>query len=234
MNTKETSFLTFKRQTSLQGLLKSVHLAFTGLILVVLSLVSFQTKAQSSSPDVLVRELSKGGLVVFMRHGDTGSAGADRQQAVMGDCSTQRNLNDSGRAELAAMAAAIKTLRVPVGKVLASEFCRGWQTADILFGAKAYTITSKLSVPASYPGVSSSDTELNNTNLKVMLAEKPSAGSNTFLVSHGVNVLLATAYHPGIQGEAVVFRPDGKGGYSLLGSVLPDDWIRLAAARSSK
>ncbi len=184
--------------------------------------------AQTASADSLLRELNKGGMVLFMRHGETGPAYADRSQAVIGDCNTQRNLNALGREQNEKMAMALKQLRVPVGKVLTSDFCRSWQTAEALFGKTGYTVTNKLTVPLSYPGVSKSDTDLNNTNLNALLSEKPAAGTNTFLVSHGINVQLATGYHPNIQGEVVVFRPEGNGKYARMGSLLPDDWSRLA------
>ena len=162
-----------------------------------------------------------------MRHGETGPAYADRKNAVIGDCATQRNLDAVGRAQNAEMALALKALKVPAGPVWSSDFCRSWQTAEALFGPKGYTITDKLSVPPSYPGVNAADTAANNTYLRAMLATKPAAGSNTWLVSHGVNILLATGYHPGEQGEIVLFRPDGKGAYARLGSIEPGDWKGL-------
>ncbi|MBC7609943.1 MAG: histidine phosphatase family protein [Polaromonas sp.] len=184
--------------------------------------------SQTPGAEIMLRELKKGGLVLFMRHGETGPAYADRAQAVIGDCSTQRNLNAQGRQQNEKMAQAMKVLRLPVGKVLASDFCRSWQTAEALFGKTGYTVTTKLTVPMSYPSVSPADAELNNQNLNALLSEKPAAGSNTFLVSHGINVLLATGYHPNVQGEVVVFRPDGNGKYSRMGSLLPEDWSRMA------
>ena len=186
--------------------------------------------AQTASPQALLGELKKGGLVVFMRHGETGPAYADRTNAVMGNCATQRNLDAVGRAQNMEMAAALKALKVPVGTVWSSEFCRSWQTAEALFGPKGYTSTDKLSVPMSYPNVNAADKLANNTYLQAMLAAKPAAGSNTWLISHGVNVLLATGYHPNEQGEIVLFRPDGKGAYARLGSIEPGDWKPLAAS----
>ena len=190
-------------------------------------LASVAASAQTASPQALLAELKKGGLVVFMRHGETGPAYADRANAVIGDCATQRNLNAVGRAQNAEMAVALKTLKVPVGAVWSSDFCRSWQTAEALFGPTGYTITPKLSVPMSYPSVNAADTLANNTTLRAMLAERPAAGTNTWLVSHGVNVLLAVGYHPDEQGEVVLFRPDGKGAYARLGSIEPADWKRL-------
>ena len=185
--------------------------------------------AQTTGADNLLKELKKGGMVLFMRHGETGPAYADRSQAVIGDCNTQRNLNELGREQNEKMAVALKQLRVPIGKVLTSDFCRSWQTAEALFGKTGYAVTNQLTVPLSYPGVSKSDADLNNTNLNALLSEKPTAGTNTFLVSHGINVQLATGYHPIVQGEVVVFRPEGNGKYKRMGSLLPDDWSRLAA-----
>ena len=100
-----------------------------------------------------------------------------------------------------------------------------------MFGKGGYTITAELSVPASYPGVSEADRALNNTRVNKLLGEVPPAGRNTVLVSHGVNVLLATGYPPNTQGEAVVFRPQGQGRYTRLGSILPGEWTRAAGAR---
>ena len=197
------------------------------------SLVSVAASAQTASPQALLVALKQSGLVVFMRHGETGPAYADREKAVMGDCATQRNLDAVGRAQNVEMAAALKVLKVPVGKVWSSEFCRSWQTAEALFGPKGYTLTDKLSVPLSYPGVNAADKLANNTYLQAMLAEKPAAGSNTWLISHGVNVLLATGYHPNEQGEIVLFRPDGKGAYARLGSIEPRDWKLLAAGAAA-
>jgi phosphohistidine phosphatase SixA len=196
------------------------------------SLTSLTAIAQTHSPVELLPELKKGGLVLFMRHGETGPAFADRARTVIGDCATQRNLNDIGRQQNEKMAAALKSMRLPIAKVVSSDFCRSWQTAEALFGKGGYTITDKLTVPLSYPLVNAADTELNNKNLNAMLSEKPSAGSHTFLVSHGINVLLATGYHPDIQGEVVVFRPEGSGKYTRLGSIQQADWSRLASQAS--
>jgi phosphohistidine phosphatase SixA len=184
--------------------------------------------AMADQPLQLIEELRNGGLVVFFRHGETGSQGADRPRAVMGDCSTQRNLNDAGHAQVRQLGDDFKALKIPVAKALSSEFCRCWQHAEAMFGKGGYTVTDRLSLPVSYPGVTDADRRKSNDHLRALLAEKPADGSNTVLVSHGNNVLMLTSYHPNVQGEAVIFRPDGAGGYARLGSVMPGDWTRAA------
>jgi phosphohistidine phosphatase SixA len=182
-------------------------------------------QAQNLPASQLVSQLKAGGLVVFFRHGETGPAYADRDKAVMGDCATQRNLNAEGRAQVAKLGQDFKALQIPVGQVFSSEFCRSWQHAEAMFGKGGYTITDRLSVPLSYPSVNDADRALAAKSLNALLSQAPAAGKNTVLVSHGINVLIATNYHPNLQGEAVIFRPDGKGGYARLGSVLPNEWV---------
>ena len=182
---------------------------------------------QARADDVLaaIDRLRQGGFVIFFRHGETGRVSFDRPTAVMGDCSTQRNLDEVGRAQVRQLGEDFKALKIPVGKVLTSEFCRCWQHAEAMFGKGGYTITDKLSLPLSFPGVTEADRKKSNADLAAMLSEKPAAGTNTVLVSHGNNMQMLTGYNPGTQGEAVIFRPDGAG-YTRLASVLPGDWTR--------
>lgn len=175
----------------------------------------------------VIDELRRGGFVIYFRHGETGSAGADRPRAVMGDCATQRNLDDAGRAQVRRLGEDFRALKIPVGKVLSSEFCRCWQYAEAMFGKGGYAITDKLSLPPSYPAVSEADRRKSNEHLRAMLSEPPAAGTNTVLVSHGNNILMLTGRHPNTQGEAAIFRPGGPDGFSYITSVLPADWTRL-------
>jgi broad specificity phosphatase PhoE len=175
----------------------------------------------------LIGELRKGGFVIYFRHGETGSQGADRPRAVMGDCSTQRNLNEEGRRQVVRLGEDFTALRIPVGTVLSSEFCRCWQHAEAMFGKGRYAVTEKLSLPPSYPSTTAADRERSNEGLKALLAETPAAGANTVLVSHGANILMLTGFHPSAQGEAIIFRPHGKGGFERIVSVRPEEWSRV-------
>jgi phosphohistidine phosphatase SixA len=48
----------------------------------------------------------------------------------------QRNLTDGGRADARAIGAAIRSLGIPIGEVLASPFCRTRETAELIFGTR--------------------------------------------------------------------------------------------------
>jgi broad specificity phosphatase PhoE len=190
------------------------------------SLVIAARPAGATDVMAAIGRLRQGGFVVFFRHGETGRVVFDRPTAVMGDCSTQRNLDDVGRAQVRQLGEDFKALAIPVGKVLSSEFCRCWQHAEAMFGKGGYTVTDKLSLPPSFPGVTEADRRKSNADLAAMLSEKPAAGTNTVLVSHGNNISMLTGYNPSTQGEAVIFQPDGAGGYTRLVSVIPGDWTR--------
>ena len=47
------------------------------------------------------------------------------------------------------------------------------------------------------------------------------------LVSHGFNLWDAEGFHLGTQGEAAIYKPDGKGGYALVARLLPREWAEL-------
>jgi hypothetical protein len=67
--------------------------------------------------------------------------------------------------------------------------------------------------------------------LRAQVAERPSAGTNTIIVTHFPNVSEAFGKDAaGLDdGEALVFRPDDRGRVALVGRIKITDW-QLAAA----
>lgn len=189
------------------------------------TLLSASAQAADVDAAEVIRLLKSGGYVIYFRHGETGSQGADRAPD-MADCSTQRNLNDVGRRQVRQLGEDFRALGIPVGQVLSSQWCRCWQHAEAMFGKGGYQISESVSLARSYPAVTDADRQLKREQLRALLVEVPPAGRNTVLISHGNNVLMLTGYHPNTQGEAVIFKPDGQGGYARLGSVLPGDWTK--------
>lgn len=175
------------------------------------------------SGGALVSALRQGGLVIYFRHADTGPA-YQEQGVDLKRCDTQRNLNDKGRAEAEQIGHQFRRLRIPVGDVFSSEFCRCRETAELAF--ERYTIE------ASLTGVSRSSEaaprrEFATAGLKRLLATAPRPATNTVLVSHGYNLWDAEGFHLGTQGEAAIYRPDGQGGYDLVARLMPEQWGQL-------
>ena len=73
------------------------------------------------------------GAVVVLRH-SYAPGGFDPPDAKLEDCSTQRNLDENGRAQARRIGEAFRTNAVTVGKVLSSPRCRCLDTARLAFG----------------------------------------------------------------------------------------------------
>ena len=82
----------------------------------------------------LLAALRDGGYVLYLRHTSTDFGENDSRMTDYANCATQRNLTDGGRAEARAIGAALKALAIPVGRVLASPYCRTLETGRLVFG----------------------------------------------------------------------------------------------------
>ena len=180
--------------------------------------------AHALSGPALVAALKQGGLVIYFRHADTGTPVPEPPGFDLARCETQRNLNDDGRQQARAIGAQFRRLNIPLARVLSSEFCRCWQTAELAFGR--YEKTSDLT---GVPRGSQWD-ELRAQRaaaLRRLLSSPPPPGQNSVLLSHGFNLWDLERFHLGTQGEAAVYRPDGQGSYALIARLLPEDWTEL-------
>jgi len=198
-------------------------------LLVVLS--GTASSAAAEEAQVPVESLKRGGYLILFSHGETDRSLLPREQRKpepspmdLANCEIQAKLTENGRQDARAIGAAFKTLGIPVGQVLASGYCRTMETARIAFGRAeasdsllhpAYKPVPGAPVP---PGFSQ-----RMQALRQLLATPPPAGTNTVLVSHGENFrdLIGSE---GKTGEALIYKPDGQGGFSLVGRVLPKGW----------
>jgi len=106
-------------------------------LLSILVLLASQALAQPNA-DVIGR-LRAGGFVLYLRHTSTDFSQNDARMTSYLDCSAQRNLTDKGREEARALGEHIKRLKIPIGEVLASPFCRTMETARLAFGKATAT-----------------------------------------------------------------------------------------------
>jgi virginiamycin B lyase len=143
----------------------------------------------------------------------------------LGDCSRQRNLNAQGRRQARTIGRAFRRLEIPVGRVLASPFCRTRDTARLAFGRAR---PSRSLLAAEFFSDDQAE-ERQRARFRRLLRQRPRGDTNTILVSHGFAIDDATGETVG-EGEAAVFRRDRGGrGFRLVERVQPDRWARLAA-----
>lgn len=75
--------------------------------------------------------LRRPGAIAVMRHAYAPGTG-DPDAFRLGDCSTQRNLNDAGRAQARRIGEAFRQNGIAVDRVLTSQWCRSAETAELL------------------------------------------------------------------------------------------------------
>ena len=180
--------------------------------------------APKMAPAALVKELQKGGYVIYFRHGTTAESGEkDVSDAELADCARQRNLSDAGQAQTKEIGAAFKALHIPVGDVLTSPYCRCLESARNIFGKGAPSKALHFAIH-----LRSADRANVTAQLLDVLATVPPQGMNTALVSHTANLQEAVGVWPKPEGVAHVFKPKGDGTFSYVGVMQPEAWITEA------
>lgn len=178
----------------------------------------------------LIAALRAGGHTLYFRHAATDWSQQDSvEQAgdwTSCDPARFRQLSDQGRATARAIGAAMRALAVPVARVLASPYCRTVQTAELMDLAPVETTDAVINMRvASYFG----GRQAVLATAQALLQTPPPMASNTLVVAHGNVARDATPVYPD-EAEAVIFRPDGAGGFHFVGRLSPTDWVQLAAA----
>ena len=198
------------------------------LVLVASMFAFWLPSAASAQSDAkLIEALRAGGNVIVVRHGATNNDQADTNPLDPKDVTHQRQLNDNGRAAAKAMGEALRTLKVPVGQVTTSMFQRAVDTGTLMgFGE----VKTTADITEGGLVVSPNENNRRAAALKKLAATVPPAGSNVILVSHKPNIMDAFGkdWFDVREGEASVFKPDGKGGFTLVGRVQAADWPKLA------
>ena len=87
----------------------------------------------AQATDAVWDALRTPGSVVVLRH-SYAPGGFDPPDARLDDCSTQRNLDEQGRAQAVRVGEAFKRNGIEVGKILSSPRCRCMDTARLAFG----------------------------------------------------------------------------------------------------
>src|SRR5687768_15792480 len=114
--------------------------------LALLSILFVSSVWAEPSAELLGR-LREGGYVLYLRHTSTDFSQNDSRMKSFEDCASQRNLTDRGRDEARAIGEHVKRLKIPIGEVLASPFCRTMETARLAFG-KAHATNDVRGGPA--------------------------------------------------------------------------------------
>ncbi len=171
----------------------------------------------------LIDALRGGGYVLYIRHTATDFGENDAAMTTFDDCSKQRNLTAAGRAEARAIGAALRTLQIPIGTVLASPYCRTLETGRLVFGH----VTPSNGMRG---GPMQPDGPERYAELRAVLATPFNERTNKATASHG-NPFYGVAGPPYLtEGEVAVVKPEGAGKFTIVARVSVRGFPELAAA----
>ena len=179
------------------------------------------------SAPVLLNALRKGGHIIYIRHAQTDRDYADQADPKLDltSCSTQRTLSDKGWNQAKNIGAGFRKAKIPVGTVLASDYCRAWQTADLAFGT--YKRTSALNFVKSEEYNAAQRLQMKNAVMPLLTA-MPVTGTNTVIVGHDDVFDSATGIYPKPQGMAYILKPDGRGKFEILANMPAEGWMMMS------
>ena len=98
----------------------------------IIIFISINPLVKADSNQTLIKELQKGGKLIFIRHAYA-PGGGDPENFDINDCSTQRNLSESGRIQSQKIGSFFTENKISIVKIYSSEWCRCKETASIAF-----------------------------------------------------------------------------------------------------
>ena len=103
---------------------------FLNIIFIIF--ISINTSVKADSKNILIQNLKEGGKLIFIRHAYA-PGGGDPLNFNINDCSTQRNLNKTGRIQSKKIGNFFRENQIKIKKIYSSEWCRCKETAYIAF-----------------------------------------------------------------------------------------------------
>lgn len=172
--------------------------------------------AQTESPTAENKAwaaLQRGAIVVF-RHA-IAPGGGDPAGLVIGDCSTQRNLDEAGRQQAKAIGELLRTKNVAISSVWTSQWCRTRETARLAFPLGP-AIEDRSAFNSFFTDARQESVQTAQAKQQLLGWRGPGA---LVVVSHQVNISALTGVSPQ-SGEGVVLERQG-GSLSVVGRIKP-------------
>jgi phosphohistidine phosphatase SixA len=173
---------------------------FWSYFLVCLSgLTAIAVAGGDSDNAEMIERMKAGGHILMIRHALAPGTG-DPANFRIGDCSTQRNLDDRGREQARAIGNWLRSKGLTSARVYSSQWCRCLETAQLL----------GIGPVAELPALNSfyeltQDREPNLKTLRKFIAQQPADGVLIILVTHLVTIS-AIANESVSSGEGVLLK----------------------------
>ena len=174
----------------------------------IIIFISLTTSIKADSNKDLLKQLTEGGKLIFIRHAYAPGSG-DPNNFNLNDCSTQRNLSDRGRKQAEHIGIIFRENKIEIDEVYSSEWCRCKETAEIAFT----NFTTKNFLNSFY----SSNYAKNKTKqIKDLMkfVKKNDFEKNIIFVTHYVLISEVLDYAPS-SGEIIVSDKE----FNMIGSI---------------
>lgn len=158
----------------------------------------------------MIEKMKAGGHILMIRHALAPGTG-DPANFRIGDCSTQRNLDDRGRKQAKAIGDWLHSNGITSARVYSSQWCRCLETAELL----------EMGSVAELPALNSfyeltQDRQPNLKALRKFIVEQPPDGVLAILVTHLVTIS-AIANEGVSSGEGVLLKLSRDAPYEIVG-----------------
>jgi broad specificity phosphatase PhoE len=182
------------------------------ILMLFLAGVSAHVNAAGTDEATLLAHMRGGGAVLMIRHALAPGTG-DPDHFQLNDCTTQRNLNDTGRQQARAIGDWLRARGITSVNVYSSQWCRCLETAKLL----------DLGAVTELPALNSfferpQDREPNLTALRTFIREQANQQQLTILVTHQVTISGITNQWTD-SGHAKLIRQGDDGQIVLLGQL---------------
>jgi phosphohistidine phosphatase SixA len=182
---------------------------FSSITLIVALAVIVAATASADQPELIDR-LKSGGHILMIRHARAPGSG-DPPHLKIGDCSTQRNLDDAGRSQARDIGAWLRANGIRSARMYSSQWCRCLETARLI-GLGAVQELVGLNSFYERP----QDREPHLKALNHFISQQPAEGELIILVTHFVTIA-AMAGTSVASGEGVVLALQADAPYTVVG-----------------
>lgn len=166
----------------------------------------------SASVDIwkkVAKQESKG-YVLLLRHAIAPGVG-DPEKFKIGDCTTQRNLSEEGKAQAERIGNWIRSKKLPITRIESSRWCRTIDTATLMNIGK---VTQNSNLDSLFQD-DNSEKDLRTSATLEQIKKHRKATGLLVLVFHQVNITALTGIAPA-SGEGILVRAK-KGKIEVIG-----------------
>jgi phosphohistidine phosphatase SixA len=182
---------------------------------IVLVLLACFTSQSASANELAIWDKLQGtnpkGYVLLMRHSLAPGSG-DPDNFRLGDCSTQRNLNEVGRQDAKDIGDWLKRREIKILRVESSRWCRAKETAQLLDLGKVRLNRNLDSLFEE----SNLENHPQTMRIRKQILNHRNKSGLLVMVGHFVNIAALTDIGVG-SGEGVLIRADSKGVFQVAG-----------------